>query len=499
MRSSENSGQLLGSDRLKMYIGGKWVESSSGQMLESLNPYTGKVWASTPDATDDDVKAAIGAAREAFDNGPWRNTTPQQRAALMRKLGDLIARDAEKMARIESTDNGKLLREMLGQWQYLPEWLYYFAGVATQACGEVLPSDRPNFFAFTKKEPIGVVAAITPWNSPGLLMMFKLAPALAAGCTFVVKPSEYTPVSTLVFAELVEEAGFPPGVFNVVTGGAAVGKALVSDPRVNKISFTGSDGVGKLISAAGAENFTRVSLELGGKSPQVVFEDSDLKAAANGVLAGVFAATGQTCMAGSRLLVQRSVHDQLVEHVLERVRSIRLGDPMDPATEMGPAATEGQFQKVLSMVDAAVKEGATLAYGGVQAPEGGYFVLPTVLTGVTNSMTIAQDEVFGPVLSVLAFDSEEEAIQIANDTRYGLAAGIWTKDVQRAHRVASRIRAGNVWINAYRVTAPFAPFGGFKHSGIGRENGRDGMHEYLETKTVWVEMSGELRDPFKLG
>ncbi|MBN9370079.1 aldehyde dehydrogenase [Hydrogenophaga sp. YM1] len=499
MDTRTNSPAADATERLQMYIGGQWVAGTSGQTLDSLNPYTQKVWATVPDASEADVKAAVAAAREAFDNGPWRQTTPQQRAALMRKLGDLIARDAERMARIESMDNGKLLREMLGQWKYLPEWMYYFAGQATQSQGEVLPSDRPNFIAFTRKEPIGVVAAITPWNSPCLLLMFKLAPGLAAGCTFVVKPSEHTPVSTLRFAELVEEAGFPPGVFNVVTGGADAGRWLVSSPDIDKISFTGSDGVGKAIARAGAENFTRVSLELGGKSPQVVFDDCDIEAAVNGVISGVYAATGQTCMAGSRLIVHRAIHDEVVKRLVARVSAIKLGDPLDMASEMGPAATGQQFQKILSMVRSAEAEGATLAYGGRQAPQGGFFVQPTVLTQVHNRMDIAREEVFGPVLAVIPFDTEEEAVKIANDTRYGLAAGIWTQNVQRAHRVAGQLRAGSVWINAYRVTAPFAPFGGFKHSGVGRENGHEGMNEFLETKTVWVELSGALRDPFKLG
>ena len=499
MDTRTNSPAADATERLQMYIGGQWVAGTSGQTLDSLNPYTQKVWATVPDASEADVKAAVAAAREAFDNGPWRQTTPQQRAALMRKLGDLIARDAERMARIESMDNGKLLREMLGQWKYLPEWMYYFAGQATQSQGEVLPSDRPNFIAFTRKEPIGVVAAITPWNSPCLLLMFKLAPGLAAGCTFVVKPSEHTPVSTLRFAELVEEAGFPPGVFNVVTGGADAGRWLVSSPDIDKISFTGSDGVGKAIARAGAENFTRVSLELGGKSPQVVFDDCDIEAAVNGVISGVYAATGQTCMAGSRLIVHRAIRDEVVKRLVARVSAIKLGDPLDMASEMGPAATGQQFQKILSMVRSAEAEGATLAYGGRQAPQGGFFVQPTVLTQVHNRMDIAREEVFGPVLAVIPFDTEEEAVKIANDTRYGLAAGIWTQNVQRAHRVAGQLRAGSVWINAYRVTAPFAPFGGFKHSGVGRENGHEGMNEFLETKTVWVELSGALRDPFKLG
>jgi aldehyde dehydrogenase (NAD+) len=486
-------------EQYRMYIGGEWRDAAGGARFDTLNPYTGKPWASVPDAGADDVAAAVAAARRAVDEGPGRETTPQQRGEAMRRLAALIAQRAETLARIESIDNGKLYKEMLTQWRYLPEWFHYFAGLALQGWGEVLPSDRPNFFAYTRREPIGVVAAITPWNSPVLLMVWKLAAALAAGCTFVVKPSEHTPASTLAFAELVDEAGFPPGVFNVVTGGSQAGRLLVEDPRVDRVAFTGSDGVGRLIAQAAAANFTRVSLELGGKSPQVVFDDADVAAAANGVMAGVFAASGQTCMAGSRLIVARGIHDALVDALATRARTIRLGDPLDPATEMGPAATTAQFEKIVGMIDDAAGEGATLVHGGAATEIGGLFVRPTILTGVEPSMRIARDEVFGPVLSVMPFDTEAEAIALANDTRYGLAAGIWTRDVQRAHRVSARIRAGSIWINAYRVVAPFAPFGGFGHSGIGRENGRQGLDEYLETKTVWVELSGAVRDPFNLG
>lgn len=482
-----------------LYINGRFTTGTGDAVLESINPYTQQVWASVPDATDDDVDAAISAARAAFDTGPWREYTPQQRAAVLRKLAELVARDAEKFARLESADNGKLYREMIGQWRYMPEWLYYYAGLAVSNVGAVLPSDKPNFTAVTRREPVGVVVAITPWNSPGLLMLWKLAPALAAGCTFVVKPSEHTPVSTAAFAELVHEAGLPPGVFNVVTGGAAAGARLVRDPRVDKIAFTGSDGVGRVIAQAAAGNFTRLSLELGGKSPQIVFEDADIALAADGVISGIFAAAGQTCMAGSRLLVQKSIADRLLTAVLERVASIRLGDPGHPETQMGPVATRPQYEKILALIAGARAEGATVAAGGGASALGGFFVEPTVLTDVTAAMHIARDEVFGPVLSVMTFEDEADAIRLANDTRYGLAAGIWTNDVRRANRVSLKVRAGSVWINAYRTVGPFAPFGGFGHSGIGRENGHEGLAEFLDTKTIWTELNGNARDPFLLG
>jgi len=485
----------------RAYINGEWVEAASRETFESFNPYTAKPWALVPRCGAEDVERAVQAAHAAFSGGEWPKLTATQRGALMRRLGDLIAENAEHLAQTEVRDNGKLYAEMLGQLRYVPQWYYYYGGLADKIEGSVIPSDKPGNFNYTMWEPVGVVGAIVPWNSPLLLLSWKLAPALAAGNTVVIKPSEHTSVSALEFVKLVEQAGFPPGVVNVVTGfGPEAGEPLVTHPLVRKVAFTGSAKTGAHIYSEAAKDIKRVTLELGGKSPNIVFADADLDNAVKGVISGIFAATGQTCIAGSRLLVQESIHDEFVDKLVAFAKTARMGDPMDLDTQVGPVTNLMQYEKVLDYIDVAIKEGAETLLGGGKAtrPEcgDGWFVEPTIFGRVNNQMRIAQEEVFGPVLAVIPFKDDEEAVAVGNDVIYGLAAGVWTQSIPRALTLAQRLQAGTVWVNTYRAVSVTSPFGGYKKSGLGRENGQGMIKEYMQQKSVWISTTTDVPNPF---
>lgn len=486
----------------KMYINGEWVGSKSGENIESFNPFTAKPWVLIPKGNSQDVEYAITSAHNSFENSEWATMTPTKRGALLRKVGDLLARDAEKIAIIESRDNGKTISDTISQMKYLPEYFYYFGGLCDKIEGSVIPIDKKGIFAYTKKEPLGVCVAITPWNSPLMLAIWKICPGLAAGNTFVLKPSEYTSASSLELAKLFDEAGFPPGVFNVVTGlGNEVGDALINDPRVAKISFTGGEYAGKLIADAAAKGNKRVTLELGGKSPNIVFSDANIEDAIKGVAAGIFGASGQMCIAGSRLLLQEDIYEEFIEKLKAFVSTIRMGDPLDKYTQMGPVATKEQYLKIIQSIENGKKEGAVCVLGGGAAKRAecgnGWFIEPTIFKNANNKMNLARKEIFGPVLACIPFKDEEDAISIANDSEYGLAAGVWSQDPKKIYTISDKLKAGTVWVNTYRMGSYLMPAGGYKHSGLGRENGKEAVEAYLQTKSVWIN-NAPIDNPFIL-
>jgi acyl-CoA reductase-like NAD-dependent aldehyde dehydrogenase len=489
----------------RMLIGGEWVEAANGETFETFNPYTGEAWANIPRGRAEDADRAVQAASRAFEDGEWSRMNATARGHVMRRLGDLITENAQHLAEIEVRDNGKLLSEMLGQTRYVPQWFHYFGGLADKLQGAVIPIDKANTFNFTRHEPLGVCVAITAWNSPLLLAAYKLGPGLAAGNTFVLKPSEFTSASALEFGKLAEQAGLPPGVINIVTGfGAEIGEPLVAHPKVAKVAFTGSEMGGQRVYETAARGLKRVTLELGGKSPNIVFADAKLDNAVKGVVGGILGATGQTCVAGSRLLVHRKIQDEFVERVVDFARTAKLGDPMERTTQIGPVTTPPQYAKVLHYIDVAKQEGAKCLLGGGPAPHpaGGnksQFVQPTIFGDVRNDMRIAQEEVFGPVLACIPFEDEAEALAIANDSPYGLAAGLWTQDMNRVLRMSERLRTGMVWVNMYRAVSYMSPFGGAKRSGVGSENGAEAILDYVRSKSVWISTAEETPDPFVLG
>ena len=491
---------MSGLKRYQMLIDGDWVDAGDGKSFESVNPATGEAWALIPEATAGDVDRAVRAAHRAFSEGEWANLLPTERGRYLRKLGDLLADKSEELGRVETIDTGKMLKETRWQAKYIAQFFEFYAGCADKIHGETLPIDKPDMLAMTLREPLGVVAAVVPWNSQMFLVAVKIGPALAAGNTVVLKTSEHAAAPLLEFGKLIEQAGFPKGVVNIVSGhGDPCGKTLTSHPLVARISFTGGPNAARHVLYNSAENFAEVSLELGGKSPFIVFEDADIESAVNGSVAGIFGATGQSCVAGSRLYLHDKVADQFLDKMVGIASKIRLGDPLEEDTQMGPLATTGQLAHIEMQVALAQEQGGKLLHGGRRPPgmNNGLFYEPTIIECPDQKMDIVDTELFGPVLSVLRFREEDEVVRLANDTRHGLAAGVFTRNGARALRVTKRLHAGIVWVNTYRVVSPIAEFGGFKWSGYGRESGMQAIYDYTRPKTVWINTSDTpLGNPF---
>ena len=482
----------------KHYINGRFSEGT--EKFESLNPANGKPWAQFPAATEREVNQAVEAAETALFSGEWASLTATQRGKLLRNLGDLIVEYAHELGDLETTDSGKLAKETRAQSAYVADYYHYYAGLADKIQGEVIPIDKPDLHVFTTREPIGVVAAIVPWNAQMFLSATKIAPALAAGNTVVIKASEQAPAALFKFAELIDKAGFPAGVVNIITGfGEPCGRALTSHPKVSRVAFTGGPETAKHIVRNTAENFAHVSLELGGKSPMIIFEDADMEGAVNGIIAGNYGASGQSCVAGSRVFIQSSIYDEVLEQVKQRAAQIVVGDPLDEKTQVGPLATTVQVERCERVIANSVEQGATLICGGKKPEhlsEGWYFE-PTLLSCPDQSIESVRTEFFAPVISAIKFDTEEQAIEMANDSQFGLGAGVFTENLARAHRVTRQIRSGIIWVNTYRAISPLAPFGGFKQSGGSREAGIDVIYDYTRTKTTWINTSKEpMANPF---
>ncbi|MGQ4557103.1 aldehyde dehydrogenase family protein [Halobellus sp. GM3] len=483
------------------FIDGEFVESTGDERIAVSYPYTGETWGSVPEGTAEDVDRAVDAAREALPE--WKGQNRTERRDVLQSMATVFEEHADELAELETRQNGKLIREMKPQMFAVAEMLRHYASLVDADRGEVIPLDTKDdgVFNYVVHEPYGVVGGITPWNSPVLLGMTKLVCAIAAGNTFVHKPSEQTPISALRVASLLsEESDLPDGVYNVVTGAGKAGAEVSDHEGVDHLSFTGGTEVGRRVGEAAGRNINSVTLELGGKSPNIIFPSADVDNAVNGVMKGVFAASGQTCVAGSRVFVHESLYDEVVETLVSRASDVSLGDPLDPQTEMGPLAYREHWESVKEHIDTAVEDGATVAYGGERPADtpGECFMQPTILTDVENDMRVAQEEIFGPVTCVMPFSDEEEVVEKANETRFGLAAGVWSEDMRQIFRVTEAIEAGTIWVNEYRIAGWPTPFGGFKDSGVGREQAKEGLDEYRQTKSIWIDKTGEVDDPFKI-